>query len=57
MPERVRVQWTDAAGRERSAVVELGEVLKQSAGGAGETLLFEIGPAGAVGKAYVSSPR
>ena len=57
LPPRVRVQWTDASNHDRSAVVELGNVLKQATGGEGEALLFEIGRGGTVDARIVSAER
>jgi hypothetical protein len=44
LPLRVRVQWIDASNRERSAVVDIDDVLKQATGSPDEALLFEIRP-------------
>jgi hypothetical protein len=57
LPARVQVQWTDASNHERSATVELGDLLKQAGDGGGQALLFEIGPAGTVDARIVPVPR
>jgi hypothetical protein len=48
LPQLLRVQWRDAADRDHSDVVEIGEILKQATGAPGEALLFEIRPSGTV---------
>lgn len=59
LPSRVRVQWFDASSRERSEVVEIGDLLKQATGAQDEALLFEIRPGGTVDARIdrVSIPR
>jgi hypothetical protein len=59
LPSRVRVQWVDASNRERSAVVDIDDVLKQATGSPDEALLFEIRPGGTVDARIdrVSMPR
>jgi len=59
LPLRVRVQWIDASNRERSAVVDIDDVLKQATGSPDEALLFEIRPSGTVDARIdrVSMPR
>ena len=48
LPPRLAVQWRDAARRESSAEVSIGDALKHATGAPDEALLLEILPSGTV---------
>jgi hypothetical protein len=56
LPRRATVRWSDGAGREFSAVVDIAQVLKQARGGDDESLLFEILPGGQVQARIETAP-
>ena len=43
-PKKVRVKWTYARTPERSTTLDLKDILRQSTGAPGETLVFELNP-------------